>query len=89
MKILNHLSLGLIISALLVFLIEKISALGVSTWLATKACGESYLKEPDLTLAQQGLLTENACGFDADMYLMVFLIGMLLMGILLKSIRRD
>ncbi len=88
MNILNRLSLGFIISATLIFLIEKVSSQGISSGLAKRACGASYLQEPDQALAQQGVLTESACGFDADMYLVALVVTLLLTGILLRVLFR-
>ena len=86
MKALNRIGLGLLFTGIAIFFVEKISNLTISTWFATQSCGDHYMLEPDSTLALQGILTENACGFDADMYLVAFVVGLMLLGTLLIAI---
>jgi hypothetical protein len=82
MNILKPLGVISIISSILIFVIEKSSSLWISTSLAKKLCDDRYLKEPDQALAQQGYLTENACGFDADMNLMAAVLLLFLVGVI-------
>ena len=48
-----------------IYILDK--AVGVYDRVAQGLCGTAYLVEPDKILAAQGVLTENSCGFDADL----------------------
>ena len=62
-------------------LVEKISGLSISTFLAKKICGPGYMVEPDPKLAAQGILTDAACGFDTDMLAASFAVLTFVLGV--------
>ena len=64
---------ALILVSILLFVIDK-ALFPVSDRLAKLFCGDDYLKPVD------GVFSETACGFDADMYFVAFLALIALTG---------
>ena len=64
-------------------IINGLSGGAVGTALVKWRCGDSYMIEPDKALRTQGILSEAACGFDADMIGVVILLGTFLLGFVL------
>lgn len=54
--------------------------------IAKIVCGDTYMLEPDASLSAQGILSDQACGFNADLYTVAGLGGLLAAGILLLII---
>jgi hypothetical protein len=69
----NKIGIGMIIFSLALFLIEK-TIFSISAMTAKLYCGQSYLSEIN------GVLSEQSCGFDADMNIVVALFVLLLTG---------
>ncbi len=67
-------------------LVEKISGLAISTFLAKKICGSRYMVEPNPQLAAQGILTDAACGFDTDMLAAAFAVLTFVLGIIFLTV---
>lgn len=61
---------------------------GVNTKIAKWYCGDMYNVEPDEALRAQGILTERACWFDSDMYIMAFVICLTLLWIYLIAFNK-
>ncbi len=74
MMIKRKIGLLLITSSILVWLIDRASLI-ISTYFGKLYCGKSYMKPVD------GVVGDVSCGFNADMYLVVFLFTVLLIGI--------
>lgn len=72
----RKIGLGLIISSLSVLLVDRISSI-ISTYLGKLYCGEQYMQPVD------GVVGNLSCGFNADMYLVIVLLVVLLMGIII------
>ena len=70
--------LGILLAggSLLIGLIDRFTAY-FSSSIGKAVCGDRYL------LADDGMLSESSCGFDMDMYLLVFLLFTLLAGVAL------
>ena len=77
---------GICIGSLLALFLEKISNTGLSRIFAQLACGDRYMIEPNLYNAASGILTQNACGFNADMRFVVVFATCLVLGLLLVVI---
>lgn len=77
----TYLGFGCVVLALVFFFCAKV--LELHSWVARQMCGDSYMVEPNSELAAQGILTDAACGFDADVYSVILIFGLLLFGVLL------
>ncbi len=60
-----------------IFLLEKLSGNFISSFLGKNICGEKYLQEAN------GVLSDSACGFNSDMYLVLFLILFFVTGLVM------
>lgn len=71
-------------------LFEKLSSWSLVSYLTKKSCGDMYMIEPNPILREQGVLSDAACGFDADMQTVVIVFALLLWGValLLLSLRK-
>lgn len=84
----NYWGLGLIGFATIAMFAEKLVPGGLSGFIAQDICGDNAFKEPDPDLAAQGILTEAACGFDADMYFVTTVAVVFVVGLMLIILRR-
>lgn len=64
-----------------IFLLDK--TVGVYDRVAQGLCGTAYLVEPDKTRAAHGILTENSCGFDADLTAVAISVFVMMTGALI------
>ncbi len=67
----------LMAGSLLIGLFDRLTS-RISDFLGRLYCGGDYLQPVD------GVVGEASCGFDADMYLMVILIALFLVGLRLQ-----
>lgn len=72
----NKVGIALISGSMIIFLIDRFTHT-ISTFLGKLFCGDRYMQPVD------GLVGEMSCGFDADMYLIVFLFILFLFGVAL------
>jgi len=54
---------------------------GLSAKVAQLLCGEAYAVEPNIALRSQGILTDQACGFDSDMIFVAVIVMILVAAI--------
>ena len=66
----------LIVSSLFIWVIER-TPMTVSNFLGKLYCGDQYMKPVD------NIIGDMSCGFNADMYLTIFLFIVILIGIAL------
>jgi drug/metabolite transporter superfamily protein YnfA len=71
----------LIVSSIFIWVIERTS-LTVSNFLGKLYCGDQYMKPIG------NIIGDMSCGFNADMYLTVFLFVVILIGIALLLISK-
>ncbi|HFE48175.1 MAG TPA: hypothetical protein ENJ21_02555 [Chromatiaceae bacterium] len=69
-------AIALIAGAMLAGLVNRLTHIP-STALARLWCGERYMRAVD------GIVGDVSCGFDADMFFVVALMGVILLGVLL------
>lgn len=81
---------GLFLSALslLLFVVERMTDFLLANTLARRVCGDDYLREVN------GVLTDHACGFDADMQWVAlcafgFLAGLIITLVGIRNARRN
>jgi hypothetical protein len=67
--------LSLVLVSVLTLIAERLSGWWLSSQLARLWCADSYLRQID------GILSEQSCGFDADMYLAAACLLLLLVGV--------
>ena len=72
----RKLGLALIIGSIITGLIDRFSLL-ISIFFGEIYCGNSYMQPVE------DMFGDVSCGFNADMYLVIFLIAVLLIGITL------
>ncbi len=70
----RKIGLLLITGSILVWLIDRIS-LVISTYIGELYCGKHFMQPMD------GVVGDPSCGFNTDIYLVVFLFAVLLTGI--------
>ena len=79
--------LTLIVASVLFLITDRISDSAFSNFFARKICGDKYLVEPDQTKASQGILTDRACGFNADMWSVAFAATAVFLGLVFLAVR--
>lgn len=67
----------MMVGALLLGLFDRLTS-RISDYLGRRYCAAEYLQPVD------GVVGEASCGFDADMYLMVILVALFLLGLRLQ-----
>jgi len=77
----RKIGIALIISSIITWLIDGFSPI-ISTFFGKILCGNRYLQPVE------GVVGDVSCGFNADMYLVVFLFAVLLIGIILVLLPR-
>jgi len=77
MNIITKTGLLITITSAVVFVAERFGGNFISSAFGKLACGEKYLQEVD------GVLSELSCGFNADMYLGMFLFFFFVIGFIM------
>ena len=72
----RNIGLVLITGSILVWLVDRASSI-ISITLGELYCGQRYMQPVD------GIFGDPSCGFNADMYLFIFLFCVLLIGIVI------
>lgn len=72
----RKIGLMLITGSILVWFVDRTSLI-ISTYFGELYCGKRYMQPVD------GVVGDVSCGFNADVYLVVFLFTVLLIGIVL------
>jgi hypothetical protein len=70
----------LVAVSIVLFAIDRVG-IGISSFVARLYCADSYMQPVD------GVVGDLSCGFNADMYFVVFVFIILIMGIFFLSVK--
>ncbi len=74
--------MGFIIGSMVIWLVDRFSSF-VSSFLGRMLCGNHYMRPAE------NVIGDISCGFNADMYLVVFLFVIFLIGIIFVVIAKN